>query len=69
MVTYKAHIDIQNHVTELKVKGYTNNYSNNLTGTPMTINGYADGRKFKLKTNGHMTLAEIVNLITKAVRT
>lgn len=55
-------IQIEDHVSELKIKGWINSW-NFKDYKPMAITGVADGKRFAVKTSGNNTLGEIVKMI------
>lgn len=60
-------IEIEDHVTEIEIKNFATLKNQTYTQSIMTISGVADGKKFALKTDGTMTIGDIVNEITRQV--
>lgn len=68
-MAYRTIPEIETHVTELSIKGFTGFYLDLSKSTlPMTIHGTVDGRKFSVRTNGKMTIGEIVDAIVEKVK-
>lgn len=68
-MAYRIIPDIETHCTELTIKGFTGFYMGlTTTKMPMTISGTVDGKHFTVKTNGNMTMGEIVDAIVRKTR-
>lgn len=60
----KRIIQIEDHVSKLKIKGFVNFYSGcGREHQPMTIMGSVKKKNFCVRTNGNNTLGEIVKMI------
>ena len=65
----KRIIQIEDHVSRLKIKGFVNFYSGcGREHQPMTITGKADGKSFNITTSGNNTLGEIVKMIVEDLK-
>ena len=60
----KKVIQIEDHVSKIKIKGFVNFYSGcGREHQPMTIMGSVKKKNFSVRTNGNNTLGEIVKMI------
>lgn len=65
----KRIIQIEDHVSELHIKGWVTWFSGNARDhKPMTITGKADGKSFNITTSGNNTLGEIVQMIVEDLK-
>ena len=65
----KRIIQIEDHVSKIKIKGFTNFYSGcGREHQPMTIMGSVRKKKFSVRTNGNNTLGEIVKMIVEDLK-
>ncbi len=68
-MAYRQVIEIEDHATTLKIKGFATYYSDcGRIAAPMQIHGIVDGKRFSMKTSGHMTIKEIVESIVRETR-
>ena len=65
----KRIIQIEDHVSNLKIKGFVNFYSGCWREhQPMTIMGSVKKKNFSVRTNGKNTLGEIVQMILEDLK-
>jgi hypothetical protein len=65
----KKVIQIEDHVSRLKIKGFVNFYSGcGREHQPMTIMGSVKKKNFSVRTNGNNTLGEIVKMILEDLK-
>ncbi len=65
----KRIIQIEDHVSNLKIKGFVNFYSGRgREHQPMTIMGSVKKKNFCVRTNGNNTLGEIVQMIVEDLK-
>ena len=65
----KKVIQIEDHVSNLKIKGFVNFYSGcGREHQPMTIMGSVKKKNFSVRTNGNNTLGEIVQMIVEDLK-
>ena len=65
----KKVIQIEDHVSKIKIKGFVNFYSGcGREHQPMTIMGSVKKKNFSVRTNGNNTLGEIVKMILEDLR-
>ena len=65
----KKVIQIEDHVSNLKIKGVVNFYSGcGREQQPMTIMGSVKKKNFSVRTNGNNTLGEIVQMILEDLK-
>jgi hypothetical protein len=65
----KKVIQIEDHVSNLKIKGFVNFYSGcGREHQPMTIMGSVRKKNFSVRTNGNNTLGEIVQMIVEDLK-
>ena len=65
----KRIIQIEDHVSNLKIKGFVNFYSGcGREHQPMTIMGSVRKKNFCVRTNGKNTLGEIVQMIVEDLK-
>ena len=65
----KKVIQIEDHVSNLKIKGFVNFYSGcGREHQPMTIMGSVKKKNFSVRTNGNNTLGEIVQMILEDLK-
>ena len=65
----KKVVQIEDHVSNLKIKGFVNFYSGyGREHQPMTIMGSVKKKNFSVKTNGNNTLGEIVQMILEDLK-
>ena len=65
----KKVIQIEDHVSNLKIKGFVNFYSGcGREHQPMTIMGSVKKKNFSVRTNGNNTLGEIVKMILEDLK-
>ena len=65
----KRIIQIEDHVSRLKIKGFVNFYSGcGREHQPMTIMGSVRKKNFCVRTSGNNTLGEIVKMIVEDLK-
>jgi len=65
----KRIIQIEDHVSRLKIKGFVNFYSGcGREHQPMTIMGSVKKKNFSVRTSGNNTLGEIVKMIVEDLK-
>jgi hypothetical protein len=65
----KKVIQIEDHVSKIKIKGFVNFYSGcGREHQPMTIMGSVKKKNFSVRTNGNNTLGEIVKMILEDLK-
>ena len=65
----KKVIQIEDHVSNLKIKGFVNFYSGcGREHQPMTIMGSVRKKNFSVRTSGNNTLGEIVQMILEDLK-
>ena len=65
----KKVIQIEDHVSNLKIKGFVNFYRGcGREHQPMTIMGSVKKKNFSVRTNGNNTLGEIVKMILEDLK-
>ena len=65
----KRIIQIEDHVSNLKIKGFVNFYSGcGREHQPMTIMGSVKKKNFSVRTTGNNTLGEIVQMIVEDLK-
>ena len=65
----KRIIQIEDHVSNLKIKGFVNFYSGcGREHQPMTIMGSVRKKNFCVRTSGNNTLGEIVKMIVEDLK-
>ena len=65
----KKVVQIEDHVSRLKIKGFVNFYSGcGREHQPMTIMGSVKKKNFSVRTNGNNTLGEIVQMILEDLK-
>lgn len=65
----KRIIQIEDHVSRLKIKGFVNFYSGCVREhQPMTIMGSVKKKNFSVRTSGNNTLGEIVQMILEDLK-
>ena len=65
----KKVIQIEDHVSNLKIKGFVNFYSGcGREHQPMTIMGSVRKKNFSVRTSGNNTLGEIVQMIVEDLK-
>ena len=65
----KKVIQIEDHVSKIKIKGFVNFYSGcGREHQPMTIMGSVRKKNFSVRTNGNNTLGEIVQMIVEDLK-
>ena len=65
----KRIIQIEDHVSKIKIKGFVNFYSGcGREHQPMTIMGSVKKKNFSVRTNGKNTLGEIVQMIVEDLK-
>lgn len=65
----KKIIQIEDHVSKIKIKGFVNFYSGcGREHQPMTIMGSVRKKNFSVRTNGNNTLGEIVQMIVEDLK-
>ena len=65
----KRIIQIEDHVSKIKIKGFVNFYSGcGREHQPMTIMGSVRKKNFCVRTNGNNTLGEIVQMIVEDLK-
>ncbi len=65
----KKVIQIEDHVSNLKIKGFVNFYSGcGREHQPMTIMGSVKKKNFSVRTSGNNTLGEIVKMILEDLK-
>ena len=65
----KKVIQIEDHVSKIKIKGFVNFYSGcGREHQPMTIMGSVRKKNFSVRTNGKNTLGEIVQMIVEDLK-
>ena len=65
----KRIIQIEDHVSELHIKGWVTWFSGNARDhKPMTIMGSVKKKNFSVRTNGNNTLGEIVQMILEDLK-
>ena len=65
----KRIIQIEDHVQNIKIKGFVNFYSGCGMGhQPMTIMGSVRKKNFSVRTNGNNTLGEFVKMIVEDLK-
>ena len=65
----KRIIQIEDHVSNLKIKGFVNFYSGcGREQQPMTIMGSVRKKNFSVRTSGNNTLGEIVQMIVEDLK-
>ena len=65
----KKVIQIEDHVSKIKIKGFVNFYSGcGREHQPMTIMGSVRKKNFCVRTNGNNTLGEIVQMIVEDLK-
>ena len=65
----KKVIQIEDHVSNLKIKGFVNFYSGcGREHQPMTIMGSVKKKNFSVRTNGNNTLGKIVKMIVEDLK-
>ena len=65
----KKVIQIEDHVSKIKIKGFVNFYSGcGREHQPMTIMGSVRKKNFSVRTNGNNTLGEIVQMILEDLK-
>ena len=72
MIKIKRYIEIKEHCTKLKIKGWESQKNLRNIGNEnisMVYSGVADGKKFRIQTNGRTLLGDVIDKICKAVET
>ena len=72
MIKHRQYVEIENHVTKIKIKGWESQKNARNIGNEnisMVYSGVADGKKFRVQTNGRMLLGDVIDKICKAVET
>ena len=65
----KKVIQIEDHVSKIKIKGFVNFYSGcGREHQPMTIMGSVKKKNFSVRTSGNNTLGEIVQMIVEDLK-
>ena len=65
----KKVIQIEDHVSKIKIKGFVNFYSGcGREHQPMTIMGSVKKKNFCVRTSGNNTLGEIVKMIVEDLK-
>ena len=65
----KKVIQIEDHVSKIKIKGFVNFYSGcGREHQPMTIMGSVRKKNFSVRTTGNNTLGEIVKMILEDLK-
>ena len=65
----KRIIQIEDHVSKIKIKGFVNFYSGcGREHQPMTIMGSVRKKNFCVRTNGNNTFGEIVHMILEDLK-
>ena len=65
----KRIIQIEDHVSKIKIKGFVNFYSGcGREHQPMTIIGSVRKKNFSVRTSGNNTLGEIVKMIVEDLK-
>lgn len=68
MIKQKTYIEIEDHVTKLKIKGWETTKNINKERICLNIKGIADGKKFEINTTGKMLVSEIIDAIVNEVK-
>jgi len=64
---YRTIIDIENHVTKIRIKNWENARTYRYLPHQLTYKGIADGKPFKIETDGHQRIGDIVDRIVEQV--
>ena len=64
---YRIIVKIEDHVSKLKIKNWENSRTYRYLPHQLTYKGVADGNPFKIETDGHQRIGDIVDRIVEQV--
>ena len=67
MIKNKQYIEMEEHCTKIKIKGWESQKNFRNDNTTVIYKGIADGKHFEVRTNGHQLLKDIINAIVEEV--
>ena len=68
MIKHKDYIEIENHVTEINIRGWENYKNFKYQNSKVNYSGVADGKKYNVTSEGSWLIKDIVNKICKQVK-
>lgn len=67
-IMWRKRIEIEDHVTEIKIKNFETIKNQTYTQSCMSVTGMCDGKPYSFKTDGKYTIGKIVEEIIKQTR-
>ena len=67
MIRHRDYIEIESHVTKMKIHGWENYKNFKYENAKVQYNGIADGKKFSVTTEGNELIKDVIDKICEAV--
>lgn len=67
MIKHKSYIEIEEHCTKIKIRGWESYKNFKYENARVQYNGVVDGKKFHIETKGSERIGDVIDKICKAV--